>query len=1253
MALNPSQNYYIAKALFQDNGGYIGQEQSVHLSTWASEHYLKSDNVNQSLTRYPCLNTFWDCWGSGSSNWMVNGFGYYDYPQGYNWPYTYYTSGGNDVNETGNYGYVSSFVGGLSDSRSGSNDNGNHYMITGNGGSPEIIEVYGHGVPAASTTLDLNYQFRNSSSLPQDGSAVITTNGSSFSRNPYSYPCFYAVNILSTGPVSSGNVSFVMEKLPPTHNLSLNFYRNPWTGVGNAAVDLSYRSMGLDYVWYNGVVNVRQLTQILGSWYSYGAAMLNEAPLPDGSGVIGASLAYDELPSNTKPLINRYLGGRRKDPRIRERATYALNAEYFCIIYSTFVLIYSNKSTFIPLQAFDLSVSFTGQNKRIAGITSKDLLLYVISEDGELASIDFTTTPGGKVTVLPSAPLCPTGHRYSGITFAKDTNKVWALRGFYALHPWELSESGAPGVAVVSYDPVTSAWGSVADSGLGDVRVGGRDINQLNLVNGKLVFVSDVIESKTTDIPLLTWMSSVDTNTNFSNTKLKTPIRGYQVRSLSGKANARVRFKPNNAGMGGITLSAKLFQADAGAEVGETYTGNESLTFGGLSSVGIGNTYFDADPLQTLVVHPKNDYYLSQTYVGARSCSYREHVGTGNGGDSNFNATAVDDICDNNYTSGPFDNFYYDSAAPVWLQKTQSGVQDNNQWVYQVVEYDLTSGVWKATKDASFYYNNSERTYLPVTNWGSKTPTKIGPTNTNGSCGINPIHSVVFKDSVLIQLGLLRDQIFYYQGGALKPFQVGDPFSYSSARGWTVLLPNVSDGSMIIHENVSNQGGYNGLWIGSVWAMDPDFTFGTDTPYKVPFNLTNTVTKGSGICNGSDGIFVYGMGWASNFIKDCWGPFMYSDQTIVAPKLYGSSGWAHTTGFQINFAHMPKYYYWDGASWAVTSSWTKATASPKMVPVTPNESISTIDGLKLQFGPVAGSTFTAGEFHTINATYGNVKYTKRARYTHSAFTGKTFRNTETKAMSDVLAVVPQVYSSSSMSVTNISTPSYPTTGTVTWPKQVNGVWNPDIHSGVYPQVNWHFNTPINFYDIQVGSYMMRGLTWEISKDNGSTYTPISPLWRSRLGYSYTFNRQEGVTDVRLTLHVPHNWDGGLFGVSARFVDYGSQAVVDAARLGSSSAADGDPIKASWDPQCLGISHTATIQIDGGSPLLNQCYVGTSAMEDWYSCVCGTAAANAVPANRFKLHPFFGFLLMEGAKSGTAGAKAGTNVSVTYFWGRRS
>lgn len=212
----------------------------------------------------------------------------------------------------------------------------------------------------------------------------------------------------------------------------------------------------------------------------------------------------------------------------------------------------------------------------------------------------------------------------------------------------------------------------------------------------------------------------------------------------------------------------------------------------------------------------------------------------------------------------------------------------------------------------------------------------------------------------------------------------------------------------------------------------------------------------------------------------------------------------------------------------------------------------------------------------------------------------------------------------------------------------------------------------------------RGLTFEVSTDGGSNYTPITPLWRAHNGFAFCFNRQTGITNVRITCQSGYNYGTSAGGNTNNVVNnaFGpvylvdwmtgaGQGALNTARVGDSGASDATPARGSWDTECLGIAvDAATLSIDSGSPnqLTPQLIATTydlpvpsgsdpveaaTALQIW--------DFNPVDSLAYKIHPFWGFVLFDGAGqqgglstkfSHTPSVLTGTSLAIAYHWGRR-
>lgn len=221
--------------------------------------------------------------------------------------------------------------------------------------------------------------------------------------------------------------------------------------------------------------------------------------------------------------------------------------------------------------------------------------------------------------------------------------------------------------------------------------------------------------------------------------------------------------------------------------------------------------------------------------------------------------------------------------------------------------------------------------------------------------------------------------------------------------------------------------------------------------------------------------------------------------------------------------------------------------------------------------------------------------------------------------------------------------------------------------------------PANAPQYLATANLVRGLSFAVSVNNGTSYTPITPLWRAHLGYVFSFPRQTGITDLKITIQQGFNCNNNQsfetngtnavsnLAASGPFylVDYGVDPTTNGSRLGSSTAADATPPRGSYDTQCIGVAGDAmSISLDGGSPsafmpMYNVPTGGGGTVGNYgpYHQLLGFWDMAAVPpfngSSYYKAHPFFGFLFFFGAgtTNGYSG-QTGTNLDLTYNWGRR-
>ena len=195
----------------------------------------------------------------------------------------------------------------------------------------------------------------------------------------------------------------------------------------------------------------------------------------------------------------------------------------------------------------------------------------------------------------------------------------------------------------------------------------------------------------------------------------------------------------------------------------------------------------------------------------------------------------------------------------------------------------------------------------------------------------------------------------------------------------------------------------------------------------------------------------------------------------------------------------------------------------------------------------------------------------------------------------------------------------------------------------------------------------RGLKIEVSFNSGGTYTTImepngtvaggtAALWRSHNGNVFSFPRQVGVTNMRITVQHGYNYltSSGNVASTTGFgpfylLDYGTQTQLNTARLGTNGT-QGTPTQVSWDFNSLGVAtDVMSISIDGASPNM---FLPYTTLQDY--AVFGFYDFVGVPAGFYKVHPFYGFLLFPGAGGDAGlGSQSGTSAALEYQWGRRA
>lgn len=1254
MALHPFQNGLISSFLCST----ATDIQSLTLPGGVNpcEYWFALDNLNKNLSTYTAPIGIWECTNAGYGQDATNSFWYRED----NWAtavrpvYGNFTRSTKISDENTNFGFIGSMGTGIAEI-------GLMGLDQVNNGDAYYESVYGHASPTWPLTATAATQFRNSAALPVDGSATITLTNSGFSRSKYTHPCFYMVHITQTGTIVSGNVKFFLEERPPYRLSTLSH---------SILSPLSYR---VSDITGSSTLSTRNyfhfLSRVFFPWTTQPLELLND----DGSGSTTVPIAFNNYSSE----YPNHLGDDTIwfDPRLRDRAICRINEEYFVVVMDSRLAILSNKEGYTPLYFLDMASLWSSDTyKRIAGVCAdpSTLKIWVLSESGSLASLDFSSTFGGQFTLKASAPALASGERYGSIK--TNGSVVYACYGNYATVASSIG-SGTPSLGIVTYTIGTNTWGSLQSSGFSNTRINNSNLNDMILgSNGKLYIMSELV-TVSSSYPLAKHTDgTAPTASSFNNLTL---IQRVPFEDLFDYSHTSFKLKFDVVS-GNPVIDAIVIKTQATGNSGlGAYSSSTAVSVGGLFTgitLSPGVSYSD---LISLPLDLDGQDYTIMVYFAANVANNSLSLRT-------YNSYATNSIsrlrqgyftASGNQTglsTGP--NIAYSSCGARFA--TLEGVSANRvvnshpsdiKWALNVVDpagptwSQVTSSTLLTANqvDISPFYGPLFPVYYHHSYPGI--PTNMIDWRVASSKMIE-----VATDKLLIQCNWWRNKVLLFdmtgvpgvgkiteisQGSANTIFPAGTVYT-SELYVLTTFAKQYEDDRILCtvgdYFGGNCTSGYYMAWKG--------FNWGTDTLASIPLSASGSIDKnylkGTATPRNYQGITTSST--VGSYFAFPIG-FTRSQFTLISNNTIAASGNQYhiqnsSSDPRINFTNLfvPTYYKWTGSAWTLAKDWTDAATLGNCYSVssTPGTNIGIVDGLTIQFGPTGTNTFTSGEFHTINVCYGQIKFAKKAKYQWAMFAGKTFTQTETKTMASQNALSFNLLSRTSWtsSVTGPGgTISQPSTTLHRYPSTYTGAPN----SAVAVQTI-AFGSSINFVDIETRIAGCRGLFFSVSSD-GVSYTPITPLWRSYFGRYRSFARQTGITHLRITYKTPAYYDASNFQIGDIYLyDYGTQGQIDAARLGSSGASDNTAARGSFDTQCLGIATDAmTLSIDGASPMvLLPDSVSETLISNFYS---GTAVASS----KFKAHPFFGFILFEGAgATGVNSTKTGTNVSVSYHWGRR-
>lgn len=959
-----------------------------------SEVPLVSDNLNKGMSFYTKIMGEWvgytEGMHSGNQSEASRNGGSWWQPTGYeyNWggrPWGSFFSRCVTFNdEVTRYGYISTAMGG--------------FLATGlthdqvNNGAVSYEPVYGHGVPASwpiPCTDQGKTQFRDPASLPSDGASRILLTGSAYNRSPYLHPVYYLAHIVSGGTVASGNVKFFIEQRPSwrmTQGLNTSSHHQ---GIYSASA------------WFPDVVNAQDKVLTAMAWvYGHVPGQILSRTYVGGAYVMPDSAsALAVLPSL-----------RDADPRVRQTATISLNDEYYCTIWGSLLTIYSNKCSRKPMFVYDFAQTLWAGStfKRIAGVAPDGLNLWVLSESGDMALVDFSVS-GGQVLSKASAPALTAGDRYGAI--ARIGTTVWALVGSHAENPAAPATSAS--VGLLAFDTAGNTWGVRSSSPL-LARHNTRTLTELiALADGRLAaLVEDVAvdPSSATDVAPLGANRTVGATNNagwVAGRTLITKLPGSVCWSPGKLARIKLGFIPTYG-----KLRATIKWVPKGSPVGTTFVGSVQCLFSGLAEGTLSNnTAWNAATLTsdwiTLDWDPSTYDYYVYAYLPTGSWSgnyympfYDDLTHYGYAGASSVwiagdGQAATESVATPNPSLGAV--WSVESTPTDNMVGTYNSKVATSSAAWQVLVFNPTGTVWNTTKVSTALFNTGSRVGLPSFEQLYNTP----------------FFAEVGTNVLLVQANWRNTKTFVVNvGGTLDSSAVLDVswgtgttiYPTGANPSWPIMtfMKNVADGGVCLWTH-SYTGSYD--WAGypsPVCTARPTFVW--DGSEKMVIHGANGY--GGGVTNtiAKDGLYAAAVDWNSapeygGYFREWALPVHYSSNQLTILN-HSSGGANHVTSNRATqgIYYLPRYWKWFNSAWTPAKDWADAAANPYTVPTTPDTPIPVVHGLVFNFGPNTNTTFQAGEFHTVNVTYGQVKFARRTRWDFTMFAGRTFHHQEARAI---------------------------------------------------------------------------------------------------------------------------------------------------------------------------------------------------------------------------------------------------------------
>lgn len=974
----------------------------------ASEFPVVADNINGSLSRYTRLAGVWDnanigggpgvvstaSWGQGNGSSNSDTDGYRSFG-GYFLRGVYFTD---EADGTNNYrsGYIGSFIGGLIEQ---------HYGHDPNGSAADYEPIYGHGAAVWPMNAAFTTQFRNNSSLPADGTAVVSNHNSVYTKSHYMPPSTFLIHVSSTtAALGSGNVRVFVEERPSLQ-ISGTGAHSPFDSSGTKRVPSSGQTIGnngairavsIPAASYNGGVPYSpQGTQASSNVpypYEYfnasGVRKLNTRALSillarifngngNASGVTGPKgygFRYEEDDSDatvqTVDTQTEYLWQRSStqagatvafdDFRVRASATFYINEEYYGMVMDTKCLLFSNKASMIPLLFFDLTDTW-GANKRIAGVAVKTTQadpwlghIYFLSEDGQLADYNFTATgpmDGGSISLKTAATAPTAGEAYGAMVVSNDGLKLYALYGTMTPDP-RTTQTGLANdarIAIRTYTVGSDTWSALDVSTLKG-RHNARHLREMVIDrDGRLMILCEAVTS----------------------------VAGFNVTNALGATNTAwqlMAYDPTATPKWNTTV------IDGNTTPG-TYVG----TTGTISNLAITGT-------NTLTVTATHNLSPGDfvTFGGITNATFKflngiqVKVATAPGG----SFTAVFN--------------HANISAAVSAGTATSGLQYGQDYLGDA-NGDTSSPFWYWNVNAHQFAVGPDKMLLQG-NWNCGSLYAVSlPT-----VGTTPDASAVTPLSVLTQTvnNIVPSGMAAIQGGGVGVV----PCDIKHNRDFATGGSGVDTGDRTVFW--SNRIAPTAIGSGSTGAIPLYYappSFAWDGTVSLSTWTDRNATDSSGYLTTID--------------KDKWsfGNLEHQGQNpgVLAPwsfladfngntlhfvKIDGSGSTDGVPGTSIygkfvtqTLAYVPTYWMWDGAAWTLADNWTQASNVANGYPVssTPATDTPLVWGLQIRF--TAGS-YGLGEFHTFNVCYGNTKFARKARFPWAMFAGQTLLQSDTRTL---------------------------------------------------------------------------------------------------------------------------------------------------------------------------------------------------------------------------------------------------------------